>query len=607
MTLTPPKASTAALGAVILLSLAAGPAASGPAQPPATAIVNATIFDGAGSAPYVGSVVIRDGRIAAIGPRVRPPRGARVLDARGETLLPGLFDVHTHWTPGGSPAATPAIADAYLASGVTTVNDFHQQPEAFAPRRQWLARIPSPHVNFAARISTPGGHGADWADVATTKWVNTPESARVAVADLAPYKPDVIKIFTDGWRYGASADNTSMDVRTLAAAVEEAHRRGLSILTHTVTVGRGADAGKARVDVIAHSLQDRLIDADAVAAIKAGGTAYTGTLAVYEPVKPGRPAPANLDDPAVKARFAKFEFALKNLKTLHDAGVPIVLGTDAGMPGTLHGVATLRELELMVRAGLTPTQALLAGTANSARALGQLADRGTLEPGKRADMVLVKGAPWVDISDIYKTDRVLIDGKLVYGPGAPQRAPSPPAPPSLRASAGIDDFERADGRTSLDTLRTDDPDGGVDRTVQVSQVIDRDAGHALSVSARLSVKPNATAAVIIPLSRGAVTPVDARAFSGLKLETRGAGPVRLALRTLNGRWSLEIPAGGAWRPVSAPFSAFTSDRGGGEAEEAGTSGAAPAFNPAELLAVEVRGGGAAGRKIWFELDNLAFY
>ena len=101
----------------------------------------------------------------------------------------------------------------------------------------------SPHVNFVARMSTPGGHGADWADRATTKWVNSPAAARLEVKALVPYKPDFIKAFADGWRYGASADNTSMDEGTLTALVDEAHRNQLKVLTHTVTVDRGAIAG----------------------------------------------------------------------------------------------------------------------------------------------------------------------------------------------------------------------------------------------------------------------------------------------------------------------------------------------------------------------------
>jgi len=172
------------VAAGVLLPLAAAQAAT-----PAVAIVNAQIFDGTGAAPYKGTLVVKDGRILDVGPTVKAPKSARVIDAKGEALVPGFFDVHTHWTPAGAPNITPKIADAYIASGVTTVNDFHQQPESFAPRRQWLSTLTTPHVNFVARVSTPGGHGADWADEATTRWVATPEGAKAAIEGLAPTSP----------------------------------------------------------------------------------------------------------------------------------------------------------------------------------------------------------------------------------------------------------------------------------------------------------------------------------------------------------------------------------------------------------------------------------
>src|SRR6185295_11376281 len=100
------------------------------------------------------------------------------------------------------------------------------------------------------------------------------------------------------------------------------------------------------------------------------------------------------EDGKSNQQFTKFDYALANAKLLYDSGVTIALGTDAGMPGTPHGASTLHEMELLVRAGLTPSQALIAGTASSAKVINQLDDRGTIEKGKRADLVLIKGEPW---------------------------------------------------------------------------------------------------------------------------------------------------------------------------------------------------------------------
>ncbi|UAL08651.1 CIA30 family protein [Caulobacter segnis] len=587
-------------GAVIVAAGVLLPLAAAHAATPTVAIVNAQIFDGTGAAPYKGVLVVQDGRIVDVGPKVKVPKGAKTVDAKGEAVVPGFFDVHTHWTPAGAPNITPKIADAYVASGVTTVNDFHQQPESFAPRRQWLSTLTTPHVNFVARVSTPGGHGADWADEATTRWVDTPEAAKAAIEGLAPYKPDAIKAFTDGWRYGAAPDNTSMDGWTLKSLTDTAHKLNLKVLSHTVTVERGAVAADSGVDIIAHSLQDQPIDAETVAKLKANGTFYAPTLAVYEPVKPGQKPPADPNSPRAKLAVQKFGYALANVKTLKDAGVPIALGTDAGMPGTPHGASTLREMELLVQAGLTPSEALIAGTATSAKAMNLLADRGTLEKGKRADFVLIAGQPWATITDIRKVDRVFIDGKAVFGPGS-TRSPAndQPTMPTLKAKGPlVDDFERADGRTSLDTLRLSDFDGGRDRSVEVLQTIDKgDGDHMLSVAAKMAQKAEPDAGVLLPLSRGSVEPVDASAFKGVTFDLRGdGGPYIVTINSVSGSWVAKVSADKTWGKVTVPFADFKR-AGRGEGAWTGT----------DLLEVGVSGSRPAGRKLWFELDDVTFY
>ena len=144
-----------------------------------------------------------------------------------------------------------------------------------------------------------------------------------------------------------------------------------------------------------------------------------------------------------------------------------MLGTDAGMPGTPHGVSTVREMELMVSAGLTPTEALIAGTANSARAAGEINARGTIEIGKAADLVLIDGAPWVDISAARNAVYTFVGGELMFGEGAPDPIKASHMAPSPVADPVIDDFDQEDGRTSRDTLRVGDSDMGKERSRQV--------------------------------------------------------------------------------------------------------------------------------------------
>ncbi|MGY1425362.1 amidohydrolase family protein [Lysobacter sp. A289] len=569
------------------------------------AITHATVFDGSGAAPYPATVLIRDQRIVGVDPGLKVPKGAVVVDAAGKTLMPGLFDLHTHWTPNSSPSSSAVLSGVYLAAGVTTVNDFHQAPESYAPRRDWLATMVAPHVNFAARMSTPLGHGADWADPATTRWVNSPEAARNAVRALLPYRPNLIKVFTDGWRYGHMPDNTSMDPWTLAALVEEAHANGLKVATHTVTVARAGFAGDAKVDLIAHSIQDRVLDADTIARFKAGGTYYAPTLTVYEPIRMGQSAPVDPQDPKLLSRQRNFITAMENVRLLHEAGVPIALGTDAGMPGTPHGAATLRELELLVQAGLTPAEALLAGTATSAAAMGLQDDRGRIAKGQRADLLLVDGKPWQDIADIKRLSRVWLDGQLVHGPGVnlpasnSRRYPEPTAIGSL-----VDDFERADQRTALDTLRTDDNDGGNDRTWQLTRVVPRaDGGHALRTMARMSSKERAYASVVVPLSRGSVRPVDLRDFRGVRFDIRGEdGSHALMVKGLEGgRWKADIPVQPQWQKVTVDFSQLQ------YAPYRVVEGESRPWAGDDVTDLQFIVNGEGARMPWFELDNVQFY
>lgn len=566
-------------------------------------IRDALVFDGTGREPYPASVLVEEGRIAAIGPEVRAPKGAVVVQARGKALLPGLIDLHVHWTPNSSPAALPQIANRYLAAGVTTVTDYHQAPEAYAPRRAWLEQIAAPGVRFAARMSTPLGHGADWGDENTTRWVNSPAAARAAVRQVAAYRPDFIKAFTDGWRYSNAADNSSMDEETLAALVDESHRHGLKVVSHTVMVKRGKAAARAGVDVIVHSLLDGPADAELVELMRANGTFYAPTLAVYLPARvdgSGREG-----SPAVLAqRERNFAHALANVRTLHEAGIPVVVGTDAGMTGTPHGESTHRELELLVQAGLAPAEALRAGTAVAARALG-MDDRGTIEVGKRADLLLVAGRPWEQVGDIRRIERVYVGGRQVHGPGTRLPAGNRAlALPATVPAALVDDFERADGRTALDTLRIDEADGGNDRTWQVTEAVAReDGGRALMVMARLSTKPSAFAAAILPLGRGSVAPADVRGYRGLRFEVRaGSGDLRVEARALDGRrFSAPVAAGGQWRTVEIPFAALQ-----GLPPYRG-EGPLPQWRGDDLLQLAFVMGGEPGGKVWFQIDNVGFY
>ena len=569
------------------------------------------------------TVVIRGTKIEAVEPDAPVPAGARVIDGTGQTLMPGLFDLHTHLS---ASAATGLTGDwgkslkAYLACGITTVNDYATNGEMFAPLRQLLSSgaVAGPRVNMAIRMSTPGGHGteAGWGDFMTLT-VSTAEEAHAKTKMALAYKPDVIKVFTDGWRYGMAPNLSSMNLETLAAIVQDAHAGGVKVFTHTVTLGGAKIAASAGVDVLVHGIGDADVDAELIGIMKAKGTAYVPTLAVYE--FKGGAAPAErvmrLLEPEVRAtlrsvpstneappeRKIRWQHLTTNVKRLHDAGIPVALGTDAGMPGTFHGYATLRELELLVQSGMTPLEAIAAGTSVSARALGVDGQRGTIAPGKVADLVLVEGRPDEHISDVMKTRRVFLGGNEVSPDElekAIQSKEMTPLPVQHTGQA-IDDMEHA--RTQLDTLRVNGTDAGVDHSAMLMlPVVRGDGDHALLVAGQLANKERPFVRVEFPLTAGAIAPADLSGYTGVSFDVRGEATGRLLMQAYHVRstdaYAAPFTPSGTWKRVKIPFASLRR-----RAANAGTWDA----KDARALLFEL--GGTAGSSVWMELDNLRLY
>ena len=137
---------------------------------------------------------------------------------------------------------------------------------------------------MAVRIGVPGGHGTEfgWGDFFTLQ-VSTPRSAHLAMKKALAYKPDVIKVFADGWRYGRDPDLNSINEDTLAAIVADAHAAGIPVITHTVTLKEAKIAALAGVDSVGHGVGDAPVDAELIGLMKKNRMAYIATLATYEP------------------------------------------------------------------------------------------------------------------------------------------------------------------------------------------------------------------------------------------------------------------------------------------------------------------------------------
>ncbi|HEV2664554.1 MAG TPA: amidohydrolase family protein, partial [Blastocatellia bacterium] len=595
------------------------------------AVIGATVIDGAGAEPSKQTVVIRGDRIEAAGANVEPPAGARRIDAEGMTLMPGLFDLHTHLpysSVSGAAGDWTKNLKAYLYCGVTSVVDFGAYAEMFEPMRRLIRTgvVAAPRISLAVRITTPGGHGSEGGrGEFFSLEVSTAREARAAVRRALAYQPDVIKAFTDGWRYGASPDMSSMNEETLTALVDEAHKNGFEVLTHTVTLERAKIAARAGVDVIAHGVGDRTVDEELFKLMKAKATTYAPTLAVYEPrgrdiltpllgavlspaarltlvppqsppIRPADGSAENGDPP----RMRRWTVLQNNTAALRKAGITFGVGADSGVTGTHHGWATLRELQLLVAGGLTPLEAITAATGAAARAIKVDGERGTIAPGKLADLVLVEGEPHKDIRDVEKVRRVFLGGREIDRERLADEISEPGLTllPAIKARELIDDFERADGRSSIDTLWVNSTDSGVDPTKMLFGRVARKGGnHALSVTARMSEKDRAFGRVDIPLGRGAIEPVDATAFRGVQFDARGDGDYRLIASAYDApNFQGDFKASPQWRTIRIEFSSLRQPNA--------QSGLWPG-DKLKMLSFEIAR--PAGAFAWLEIDNLKFY
>ncbi|UPZ30350.1 amidohydrolase family protein [Streptomyces sp. LRE541] len=393
-----------------------------------TAIINGQVFDG--ERVLEDTTVVLDGsRITAVGGEA--PAGAEIVDAVGGTLLPGLFDAHVH-------TSDEALALA-LRFGITTELEM-QGMNTGAVRRRVSENDSLADVRSAGfGITPPGGHpselmpkgfkpgghrgrgdGGAPREVPLMPFSTTPEEAVGFVPRLVEAGSDYIKFMVDDGSVEGHPGLPMLDQATLSAGVAEAHRHGMLTIAHTLTVDATRMAIEAGIDGFAHLFMDRPHTEEIIGLIAASG-AFVVPCVVLNASMMGIAGASLSADPRVGSRLdeawtnalntsydrypqGRLEDVLASVKALHDAGVDLLAGTDSApmplqfMGGVVHGASVHQELQYLVRAGLTPVQALRAATAAPARRFG-LSDRGRIAEGLRADLLLVAGDPTTTIGD----------------------------------------------------------------------------------------------------------------------------------------------------------------------------------------------------------------
>jgi imidazolonepropionase-like amidohydrolase len=391
------------------------------------------VFDGTGAAVAAADVAIADGRVVEVGTGLD---GDEVTDVAGRCLLPGLFDCHVHVTISHvnylrhlqTPfsyrfyEAARNLADT-LAAGITTVRDA-AGADLGIKRAVADGLIPGPRLQVAlVLLSQTGGHGDGWmANGDVVHWfppypgmpeglVDGPEAMRRKVRELVRAGADVIKVATTGGVLSPADDPRHAHFRAdeLAALVAEADAAGRWVMAHA----QGSEGIKAAVRAGIRSIEHGIyLDDEAIELMLERGTWLVPTLVAPRGVLAAAEAGVPMPDAVRQKALEVVEIHADSFKRAVAAGVRVAMGTDSGV--TPHG-RNLAELELMAAGGMPAAEVLRAATSSAAELLGVDGELGTLEPGKRADVVAVDGDPLELATLPGRVAAVWQDGRLVAG------------------------------------------------------------------------------------------------------------------------------------------------------------------------------------------------
>lgn len=429
----------------------------------------ATVFDGTGKSIEQCNIIIKGGKIQSIGGKeLDIPDNAKIIDVNGKFITPGLVDAHVHFFQTGFFDSRPDAGDlrdsisyievqayqrnnperyyeAYLRSGITAVYDVGGFNWSIDLQKTAENNLNATHVAAAGALLTP-------ASIQRISTFNTPNEKvmqHLASEELGrSVVQEISLIGSTGIKIWGMSPNDPEFIKKIEAVVDEVNKQGNTLIVHATALDQAKLALRLGTDLLVHSVTDKVIDEEFINLIKANNTIYTPTLIVsrgyYNAYRAIAGESMTLNDPngAVDdktrsliegaERFKKFfdgqlETRIRrsesnlpqrdsvmsiNLKKLYDNGVTIAVGTDAGNPGTLHGISIYDEMEAMQNTGISANNLIVMATKNGAMAMNRIEDFGTLEKNKMADLIILDRDPSKDISNMRSITHVMRGGLI---------------------------------------------------------------------------------------------------------------------------------------------------------------------------------------------------
>lgn len=450
--------------------LGSGSANSQNADSGVTVLKGATLFDGNGNRIEEGVIVVRDGKIGAIGGKnLSVPANAKVVELNGKFITPGLIDTHVHFSSTGFFDTRPNLVDlrdhvsytdvkayqrkhperyfeSYLRSGVTGVYDMGGPPWTLGLQERAENNPSAPHIAAAGTLiaNVP----PQFLSV-----INPPVEKEMILLESDSQAQQVVQYNTTAGSTGIKILGVPLDnedyMQKLGVVAEEAKKRKNKLVVHANSLEEAKAALNLGAEVLVHGVRDKMIDEEFIELLKSRGAIYVPTMSARfgglrlvkallgeemqiedpnevldkktrEEIQNADRFKSQLDTMKLRSMTAFLEKSLiqidsigsANLKDLYEAGAIIAMGTDAGVPGIFHGLSIYEELERMQAAGVPADDLIVMATKNGAMAMERLEDFGTLEQGKMADLIILQKDPSEDISNMRSITHVMRSGVL---------------------------------------------------------------------------------------------------------------------------------------------------------------------------------------------------